>query len=175
MATYPDIEVGDLVTATLLDSMLPQSYTKLVATARNTTLTLANDPELLNIPLAIGTYDIDLTFFVTVTTSAQILKTRWAFTGTWAATVRNCIGPGSSNTALPGIATPTNVQGYGTDSQDSNYGLAVTTAYYSISERVRGLSTSVAGNLSFQWAPTASSANNMTVQPGSNFTVRRVG
>lgn len=175
MSVYPLIEVGDLVTADLLASMQSQSYTKQTGTARNTTTTLAADPELTGIPLAVGTWDIDLQVFATATTSNQAIKGRWIFTGTWAATVRNCSGPGSTNTAVADQVTPANSRGYGTDSQDAVYGMLASTAYSSIRESVRGLVVSVAGTLSYQWAQNVSSANNITVQPGSNFTTRRVG
>jgi hypothetical protein len=175
MATYPNIEIGDLVTADLLDSMLPQTYTKQTATSRLSTTAYAADPELTGIALEIGTYDIDFLGFFTADVN-KLIDTQWSFSGTWANTVRNTYGPGATSTAQPGSLVQVSLRGWGTSNQDARYGIATASgAYVSISESVRGVAVSAAGSLAFQWKPTASTADNITLQPGSNFTVRRVG
>jgi hypothetical protein len=174
MTVYPDIEVGDLVTADLLDSMLVKTYTKASTTARNTTTTYADDPELLNISLGVGTWDIELTlFFLLATTSTQKLKTNWAFTGTWNNPIRLVVGPGTAQTGVIGTVTDMNLGGYTCTGQDAIYDRDTGAGFIGVREVVRNAVVTVAGNLSLQWAQSASSANNTSVCAGTSFVTRQ--
>jgi len=176
MAVYPDIEVGDLVTADLLDSMLPKTYVKQSSTSRNTTTTLADDTELANIPLDVGTYWIEFYGFMTqATTTTQKLKGRWGFTGTWNNPDRNVIGPGQTQTAAPSVATEVNVAGAQAAGQDVVVSVSVTSVWASWRETAINVVVTAAGNLSYQWAQNSSSGNNTTLQAESGFLVRRIG
>lgn len=170
---------GNIIYASDLNEVvkrLPRAYTKTSATARNTTTTLANDPELASIALEVGTYDIELIMLFTLTTTTtQKIKTRWGFTGTISDTIRLCHGPGSAQVAGPQDVTETTVRGYALTSQDAIYDVSTSTAYSAVLEKANGVSVTVAGNLSLQWAQNASSANNTTVQPNSAFRISRVG
>lgn len=174
MAQYPDWEVGDIVTADLLDAMVAKYTYKSSATARNTTTTLTADPELTGIALEVGTFDIEMVIFWTQAATAPKLKTRWGFTGTISDTIRLCHGPGNNNVAGPQDVTETTVRGYALSSQDAIYSASTSTAYSAVLEKAAGVVVSVAGTLSLNWAQQASNASNVTVQPSSYVKVRRV-
>jgi hypothetical protein len=167
---------GDPINASDINgiiSKLPTTYTKPSSTSRNTTTTLADDPFLSGIPLLVGTYDIECLIFFTTASSTPKIKTQWAFTGTWASSTRACFGPGDTNTAVPSLATPTTVRGYTTDAQEAVYGAANSGAYSAVRELVRGVTVTVAGNLSLKWAQSVSNGSNTTVQQGSAFLVTK--
>lgn len=175
MAVYPNIEIGDPVSATLLDSMLPKTYTKLASESKNTLAVPSNDAELINIPLEVGTYDIELILFWTQATTAPGLSTRWGFTGTVGAPVRNIVGQGAVDlTTQPNVAATVNVGGVSISSS-AEYHSASTGAFVCVREQTRAFSVTVAGNLSLQWAQQVSNGNNTTVQPGTSFKVTRIG
>lgn len=175
----PEFAAGQRLTASLLLSeivdFLPVSYTKGTLTARNTTTTLADDPELKGIALGVGTWAVRLLgFFTLTTTTAQKLKTRWSFTGTWNSPVRGCMGAGFAQTAGPAAATESTFSGYTSDAQDAIYDQAAGGTFGVFSEEALNVVVTVAGTLSLQWAQSASSGNNTTVQAGTGFTIRKV-
>lgn len=174
MAKYPDWFIGQDVDATTLDLMTANITVKPGGTVRNNTTTLADDPDLASIPLAVGTHWVRLLFIWCTNTSATPdIKTRWAFTGTWNNPLRACIGPASTNTANPDVVTPVkfNTVAAGTDCV---YGSAATTAFSVATEECFNVVVTVAGNLSLQWAENALSATDITVQPGSTFQNRQI-
>lgn len=173
---YPSLAVGDLVTADLLQSMVPKYYIKPSAENRNTTTALADDSDLQGIPLAVGTWEIELLgFFTLTTTTAQALKTRWAFTGTWNNPDRNVIGPGSDNVAASDKSTTVNVRGAQAAGQDAVYQTSATTVFSNFREWTANCVVTVAGNLSLQWAQFSSSGNNTSMQGNTTFRVRQIG
>lgn len=169
---------GDPILASDLNgviALLPATYTKGSVTSRNTTTTLADDPELAGIPLAVGTYDIELIgFFTLATVNTQKLKTRWGFTGTWNNADRMIIGPGSAQVAAPANATEVNVAGSQASGQDAIYDAVVTVIYTGFREVTRNVIVTVAGNLSLQWAQSVSNAGATNVQAGTAFVVRKI-
>lgn len=172
MATYPTILVGDLVTADLLTSMLPQTYTKASSTARTSTTTLADDPDLAGIALAVGTYHVKLLIRWTAAGATPDLKTRWGFTGTWNNTSRLTIGPGLTNTAAATAVTPTRFADAATNADSAYGGLS---GPYATTEEAYDVVVTVAGSMSLQWAQNTSDPAAITVNAGSSFEVRRVG
>ncbi|MET0916726.1 MAG: hypothetical protein ABWY81_11070 [Jiangellaceae bacterium] len=174
MAVFPDIEIGDPVSATLLDSMLPKTYTKQAAESRNTTAVLAADGELINIPLLVGTYEIELIILWSQVTAAPGLRTQWGFTGTYGAPVRHIIGPGATDAAPASDAATVNLGGVSV-SAPVVYRSGSTGAFCCVQEKSRAIGVTVAGNLSLTWAQQTSNPNNTTVQPGTSFKVTRLG
>lgn len=175
MAQYPDWEVGDLVTADLLDAMVHKVYNKANATSRNTTTTYADDPDLLNIPVGVGTWEIELVGFFNFSNATNGgLKTRWGFSGTWNNPLRNCMGPGSTNTGGTSVVTPVTLSAAGASTQDAIYLGSSTSAYYAFREVSFNAVVTVAGNLSLSWAQNSSSANNTIVHENSGFKLRQV-
>lgn len=173
---YPSLAVGDLVTADLLQSMVPKYYIKPSGESRNTTTTLADDSDLQGIALGVGTWEIELLLFYTQsTTNTQDLKTRWAFTGTWNNPDRNIMGIGNSSTASANVSTEVNMAGSQAAGQDAIYGGPASSVFNSAREWTANCVVTVAGNLSLQWAQNASSANNTTVQGNTAFRVRQIG
>jgi hypothetical protein len=176
MATFPDIEVGDPVTADLLSSMTVKTYTKTSSTARNTTTTHAADPELTGIPLEVGTHRIELLMYWTQTTTlTQDIKTRWSFTGTWSNPVRACIGGGRNATGDPFQVDTTTMSAHRLDDQDAIYSQNFGGNYGCVREVAMDVVVTVAGTMSLTWAQNASSGNNTTVHASSGFETRRVG
>jgi hypothetical protein len=171
---YPSLAVGDLVTADLLQSMVPKYYVKPSNEARTSTTTLADDTDLQGIALAVGTWEVNLLGFFHSVTTANAIKTQWAFSGTWNSPVRHVTGPGRTNTAATDIADTMNTRAAGVGS-DSVYGASGTTAFTSFREWSCNVVVTVAGNLSLQWAQNASSGNACDIDAGSTFTVRQIG
>lgn len=164
---------ADLLNANVYD-FLPQTFIKAAPTARTSTTTLTDDPELSGIPLSVGTWEVELIgFWTQTTTTTQKLKTQWGFTGTWASANRSCIGPGGTQTGTPSTVSDATFSAYVTDSQDALYSTGSTAAYSTFRENARVVVTG-AGNLSLKWAQQASSANATTMQGSSSFTVRKI-
>lgn len=165
---------ADLLNANVYD-FFPVSYSKAGPTARTSTTTYADDPELQGIPLSVGTWEIEFTGFWTCsTTNTQRIKTQWGFTGTWTPTFRSCIGAGSTNVTSPGAIETATFSAYVTDSQDAIYSQNSGAVYGTFRELARNVAVSTAGNLSLKWAQFASSANATTLQATSGFTVRKI-
>lgn len=175
MAKYPAWAVGTDVSATNLALMIPDITVKASATPRISTSTLANDPELLNIALGIGTHWVKLMlFWCTDTSATPDIKTRWVFTtGTWNNPLRKRFGPGSGNTAAPNAVTPLQC-GPTAAGSDAIYGTASGTTFYNAEEESYNVVVTVAGTLSLQWAQNTSDATNTTVQAGSTFITRQI-
>lgn len=167
---FPVFFAGQRLTALMLGGTVPYTARKTSATSRNTTTTLADDPDLAGIALPAGTFEIEFVGLFTLTTTAtQKIKTRWAFSGTWngSAAPRACIGPGTSQTATPSAATETNFQAVSLSGADAIYDQAAGGSYGSFRETCGIVVCSTSGNFSIQWAQSASSANNTTLQEGS--------
>ena len=172
---------GDIIFAADINgilTLLGSVTTKPSATSRNMTNTYADHPHLTSIALAVGTYEIELMgMFTLATTATQKIKTQWAFTGTWNGTTapRLCFGPGSAQTAGPTGVTDMFMQALHLNGQDAIYDVAAGTGSYSSFRELCGnVNVTVAGNLSLQWAQSASSANNTNLQEGSYFRVRKI-
>lgn len=175
MTTYPPLASGTRLTGSLLRSMVPSTFFKQTATPRNTTTTLANDPELAGIPLATGLYRIHFYGFMTQASTTPKLKGRWGFTGTWNNPDRNVIGPGQSNTAAPTDAASANFAGAQATGQDVIVSTSTSVVWSSWRETATNVFVTVAGNLSYQWAQSVSNASNVTLQAESGFEIRRIG
>ncbi len=172
---YPSLAVGDLVTADLLQSMVPKYYIKPSDEARNTTTTYADDSDLNGIALAVGNYDITLMGeFILATTTTQTPKTTWGFTGTWNNPERAITGPGSTNTAATNIADTVNTR-IQAASSDAIYGASASSLVSNFREQAVNVVVTVAGNLSLKWAQSASSGNATTIKANTTFIVRRNG
>lgn len=172
MATYPTILVGDLVTADLLTSMLPQTYTKASSTTRVNNSVLADD-ELAGIALAIGTYRIEFIGSHTQTNVTPKIQTKWGFTGTWNTPNRICTGPGNVQTGGPAAVTDSTMASVATN-VGSTYSGAITNplTWREISQSV---TVTVAGNLSLDWGQVTTTAANTILLAGSGFLVQRIG
>jgi hypothetical protein len=174
--------VGQRLTATLLqnasdtlEAYIPKTYIKSTATARASTTTYTIDPDLQNIPLAIGAYEVELLGFVTFGSTAASLKTHWVFTGTWAGSNgpdRVCTGPNS--TAAANAATAANFRSSQAAGQDAIYNSGDAVIFSSFREISRNVQVTAAGTLSLYWAQASSAAVNVTVQGGTAFNVRKL-
>lgn len=183
MTTYEPVSAlqvfgGDVVYAADFNSLLaitPRTYIKASATARNTTVTFADDPELTGIAIEGGFYDIEfIGLWTQATTTTQKIKTRWTISTSWNNPVRNCIGAGSANTGAPSAVTDATMQGYNADNQDATYNTSTSASFSVFREIAYNVNVFVDGFLSFQWAQSVSSGNNTTLQAGSGFRIRRL-
>lgn len=174
MAKYPVFYSGQRLTAALLSATQPDRTIKAVATSRQSTTTVTDDPELAGIALAVGTWHIRLLLlWYTDTSATPDIKTRWGFSGTWNTPLRALIGAPSSNTAAPGAITPMLMGAIATNA-DATYGSASGTVPYVSMEETYTATVTVAGNLSLQWAQRVSDASNSTVAAGSMFEIRQL-
>lgn len=172
----PTFLTGQRLTADLLNSYLtdyqPLTYSKGGVTSRTSTTTLTDDPELTGIPLAVGTYDIELVGFWTQAATTPSLKTQWAFTGTWNTPTRACQGLGIGSTTAPDLGTIAHSRG-NTTAQNAIYGTYASTAYTIFRERAVSVIVTVAGSLSLQWAQNTSIASAVNLQGGTSFIIRK--
>lgn len=176
MATYPGVPVygGDIISADDIVANIPIVYVKEASETRNNTSALANDAELVNIPLQVGVYEIELElFWQQATSTTPAFKTQWAFSGTWNAPMRACFGAGQDNVAPTNRATTVYTLGVPTSS-NAIYS-ADTTANYNMSRELsRQVIVTAAGNLSLQWAQNTATVANTICLVGTSFTVRKI-
>lgn len=169
MAKYPVIAVGDLVTADLLGSMLPDWYYKSVTTTRASTTVLADDPDLVipSVPSS-GTFLIE--FYVKYGTVAgggtAGIKTAWNVpAGT--SVNRQVMGSGSTATDAnaDNVTSRWGVHGFTTAIQYGTRGAVVNQQWaYEWAVVIMG---GTAGNIALQWAQNTSNVTGSTVNSGS--------
>lgn len=131
---------------------------KAVDTSRNTTTTLADDPELL-LALVAGTYRVAVRMPISVTTSAGMgFKFQLNYTG--------AITAGSSQGCL---RDPTSSQGL--VAVNASLGFASAGFGASYMEWNGILLATASGNLTVQWCQNSSSGNNLTMKAGASLEV----
>lgn len=165
---------GQIVYEDDLQNRFPQVYGKSGATARLSTTTLSDDPDLSGITLSVGTWSIELLLFYTVASTTPKIKTRWIFTGTWGAHIRLCHGPGNNTGFAPNVVDTVTLQGYVLDTQDAIYNSSTSSAYSAVYEACYNVDVTVEGQLSLQWAQSVSTASNVTVQSASAFRLQKL-
>lgn len=169
---------GDIIYASdlnVIENRLGKVFRKSVGTGRASTVALADDPELKDIALDIGAYEIQLRgFFSIATSTTPKLKTRWGFTGVWNNPNRLVLGPGAITTAAPNQATELNAQGSQASGQDAIYSAPVSVVWSDFLEIATSVVVTTAGNLSLQWAQTVSNAAVVTVQSDTAFIVSKL-
>ncbi len=166
---------GQIVYEDDLTAIKPTSVNKSGTTARSSTTTLADDPDLSGITLTPGTYSITVTLFFTVASTTPLLKTRWAFTGTWGSPMRSCMGPGQGNTAESNALNLVTMRGYDATTQDAIYNKAVSSAYGAIVEQNDKVVVTATGLFSVQWAQSVSNASAVTMQSSSSILIEAIG
>jgi hypothetical protein len=155
--------------------MVPNITVKASTTSITSNTTLANDSELTNIALAVGTWEIEVMLWAGAVTAGN-LKTAWNFaTGTLTGTPnRACCGPGSGNTAAATAITlmTSAVVAYTTSVV---YGVNSTALpFYLITETCSNFVVATAGTFNVQVAQNASSGTATTIQPGSRVKCRQI-
>jgi hypothetical protein len=146
---------------------------KSAVTSRNTTTTLANDPDLTIASVATGVYAVELLLQMSgTTTGTQGLK--FGITGTAVSAsgansgflLSETAGTLSGNTAVDGIL-PAGPLGFGTLTI-----AAGAAADWALFKGVVQVTT--AGSITLQWAQQSSSANNTNLWQGSSLVLRRL-
>lgn len=169
MAKYPVIAVGDLVTADLLGSMLPDWYYKSVTTTRASTVALADDPDLLvpSVPAA-GTFLIEFYIkhaSVALPATAGI-KTAWNVPA-GASGLKSITGSGSTqnDASADNVASRWGVHAFTTAiAYGSRLAVANQQWAYEWAVVIMG---GTAGNIALQWAQNTSNVTGSTVNSGS--------
>lgn len=155
MATYPVIEVGDIITADLLTSMQPNYIVKSANQSIISSTTFQTDTELVTPSLAVGMWEV---YFNLIFTSACAIKLQWTNTGTMANN-RRANGPGSSATTAEDNATGRySLSGFGTPVV---YGFRSGTNQYRV-EELATVNVTGAGAITLQWGQNVSTATNTT-------------
>lgn len=161
---YPVITAGERITAELLRSMIPVIVRKQTNTARSSTTTLTDDPELTFSLGANSVYFVE--FIVKYATPGASgtagFKTAWT-TPSGASGNRTALGPGSSasDSNADNISMHSGIHGfttaviYGSRSTSTSNQLAL------IETAV--VTTSSAGTCAFQWAQQTSNGSNTTL------------
>lgn len=184
MARYPQLFAGQRLTASLLNSMVPNVIVK-AATNGLVSGTLTLDPELSGIALGVGTWSVEMVLLASAAAAATNpqLQVGWQFTGTFAnSPVRITTGPGATNTATPGLSTPANFASNGTFGSGSFYGLrtGAAAAYARITEECHELQVATAGTFGIllgQATGSAGATNAVAtnVRVGSMIRWRQIG
>ena len=173
MAKYPSIEVGDLWTATLADSMLPDFIRKTAATLRPSTTTLADDPDLVVALLANAIYFVEM-YVRYATTSAAGFKTAWTVPSGVTTSTRTVMGAGSTqvdanadnDSSRHGVHNYATAVSYG----DRN---SVTNQLWTLETSI--VATTTAGNCALQWAQDTSTAVDTALSGNSFIRATRIG
>lgn len=159
MSQYPTIQAGQRITASLLQEMLPLWAVKAAATSRASTVTLADDPDLvISIPRT-GTwaYEVWLNYTGGVLGSSD-LKVRMNYSGTSSFDVFG----------VNGINTTATSQFNGSGGTAAGTGIALGTSgstYYTAQITGTVVATTT-GNLSLQWSQNTSSATATNLRQG---------
>jgi hypothetical protein len=164
---FPDIEVGDLVTADLLDSMLPRTVIKTVDESVNTSIVNQDDNELALDVLANASYLF--TGFVRFSAVSTTPDLRANFSVPSGATFRRQgIGQPNAATAVAGTVDT------GVLDTTTNDGRGALTSDLGLWYSGYLITSSTAGVFRFVWSQVTSSADNVTVKAGSWMRLERV-
>jgi len=168
MAKYPSIAVGTRVTADLLNSMLPDWIIKQANTARASTTTFADDPDMTVALAANSMYSVEMQINMIADTTADI-KTLWTVP-TGASGSKFVLGPGTGNDGSDSSTTRFGGSGFGTAIV---YGARTGGFSFAVMERAI-VTTTNAGNLTLQWAQNVSSATASQVLINSYIRVEQL-
>lgn len=173
MSKFPVIEVGDPVTADMLNSMIPDITYKSTATSRASTITPTDDPDLVTpVLLANGTYLVEFSIrFACLSTIG--IRTAWNNPAGVLSANKEVVGPGSTatDTNADNISGRFGVHGYTTNMFYG--GRNVNTNQSRIYESSTIIMGGTAGAIALQWAQVTSSATATIVSAGSYVRVTR--
>ncbi len=165
MTAYPNIEIGDLVTADLLDSMLPQVIRKASDESVTSSIALQDDDELLLAVEASATYLVTAWIRHTAASNTPDLRLNYSYPSgasfarsDWGSPDTTTASADSINTVVQ--TTGDNTRGSGT----------VERSIYVVGELTTG---GTAGTFRVRWAQATSDAGAVTVKAGSRLEMRR--
>ncbi len=165
---YPTITAGDRATADLLNSMLPLFAYKDANTARTSTTTLADDPDLVIAVEAVAIYKLTASLRV-LGAAAGDFKMQFntpgaTGSGSWGAYMLSLAAATVDDTKNSIRTTMDNPRSIGTVSTSSGQAILI-----------QGLvRTSTAGNFTLSWAQDTSSATATTLEADSWVELKRV-
>lgn len=177
MAKFPAWGVGTDVNSTNLANGIPNIVNKAAVNNITSNTTLANDAELQNIALEVGTWEIEVKLLVSGAATAGDLKTQWSFTGTLTGTpIRDIVGPGAAGVSVvaPTALVNVNLSTLAYNSPTS-YGIRqVAAPFYRITEDCTSFVVATAGNFAVQVAQVTSNATPTVINIGSRVKCRRI-
>lgn len=172
--TYPVFAAGQTLTASALNSTMYTKVIKTAETARASTTTFADDPDLTTATLAAnGVYFIEFIIGASGLLAADI-KFDWSVPAS-ASGNRHCFGPGSAanDSSADNIAVRAGVHGYTTSVAYS--GVRDSTNQFTVVERSLLTMAATPGPVVIRWAQVTSNATASRVHAGSLLRYRRVG
>lgn len=177
MPQYPSFSAGQRITAGLLQSVVPVIVTKPATTARLSTVTPTDDPDLSFLLAANATYYIEFNvkYAAAVVTNVVGFRTAWTVPvgasglrtsqGAGATAVEATAQDDTMHTGVHGYNSTTLVYG-GRSSSDTNQLLCIETAI---------MTTSSAGTCAFQWSQgTTNASHAASVFSGSFMRITRL-
>lgn len=164
----PVASAGGTVKASDISKAVTTVYYKTADVSRSSTTTLADDNELVGMPLTVGLWRVECLLFAARVTTDGAFRHQLTFSGTTTGTFPSgVIGPQGSTAdatattaVLLGSASafsPVNIGVQGVTSPGTN----------SLISRDALINVTVAGALALQWCQTTSSANALTLRAGS--------
>lgn len=174
MATYPPISAGQRITADLLTAMLPNVIVKPTTTARASTTTFADDPDLQAPVEANAQYYIEFRILAAGVAAADI-KTEWGVPS-GASGLKTVLGPATGSTTNNNADNITMRAGAHQHGTDVVYNCVRddSTLAFGIVEWGFVTTGSTSGTVAFRWAQNSSNTIATQVFGGSTMIVRRV-
>jgi len=144
---------------------------KASTTSRNTTIILANDPDLITPTLIAGTYKVSgLIMFYADTGAGAVTGLKWIVNSSATITDSSFVANGIVNSVSNsyGITPSTSSFSF---SNINGSGSAINTDWVLINGQ---MTISTSGTISFQWSQQTSNANNTNVRKGSYMIVEKI-
>ena len=169
---YPTFLAGQRLTATLLSAGQINTIRKTANEDVTSSITPQNDDELIVPVAANATYEIEFVIFAQSADAAADLLTAWSVPS-GATGLKAVLGPTSTAAAFTSNAnTAATLKGR---NFATNVAYQLDTDGTLIIEKAAVVTSSTAGNVTFQWSQNTSSATATTVLSRSYVTYRRAG
>jgi len=173
VATYPPISAGQRITAGLLTAMLPNVIVKPTTTARASTTTFANDPDLQTTLAANAQYYVEFRLMAAALSTADF-RTQWTVP-TGASGLKGVMGPAGGSTPDnngDNLTVRLGVHQFGTAVVYQGARNDNTLAFY-VNEWGVITTGAAGGTLALAWAQGTSNATATQLFGGSVMIVRR--
>jgi hypothetical protein len=141
-------------------------------TSRNSTTTLAIDPDL-QMTLGVGTYIVKVLLLYSCTLTSIGISTQWRMQSGAMNTPIRCVRGPATTGAGAAAQTIVNTASYAVNAS-APYIQSAGGAWGTIEEECPNIVVSTAGVFGLYWAPSSSSGNNVNVQPGSSLIVQQI-
>lgn len=185
MAKFPRAYVGLPITADFWNQGRPDWYYKSSATTIASDASLNDDPDLSGITLDVGVYYIRSRLFAQLSATATTvdISVAWNHSGT-ASGSRMCLGPdtgigvngywdGAAHQVTTAVRALPRLASTGAYNTSISYGLRDTFGHEILEDGI--VTVTASGVFAVQWAQSASSATQLTVNAGSYLRIEQIG